>query len=881
MVSFKHKLILVLVAISFGSLTLLSIFNVYSTMRDNEADLQEYRDALYALFDLRIKSQVETAYSLVADVYRQQQAGLLSESEAKKRAADLIRNLRFDGDNYFWIDTVEGINVVLLGRATEGQNRYHDVDPTGKKLIQEIIRNGMKPGGGFSDYYFPKPNQAAAVGKRSYSLLFAPYQWVIGTGNWTDDIEKLLAERAAENRQNLQKNIAINLAISFGCLLASFFTALWIGRKMAAPISEIVARVQEIAAGNFSTPVKISTHDELATLAENINRMRISLAESIEALTQSNEELQANNDEIKALYSQIAATEQDLETQVEELKQKEQALQLSEDRFEFAIEAAENAIFDLDLRTNRYIVPPNWGKNLKIPDVSKLEDYIALVHPDDLASQAGPVGANLNPQQDAYAKEYRIRSLSGDYIWVLARGRVVRDHFGAPLRLIGALTNISDIKNREMEIEHLAYHDHLTGLFNRRGFQKEVNAILSTAVTEKRLIALLDFDDFKLINDVHGQTTGDEILRSFGHYLQASLGKDAIIARQGGDEFLICLPVGANESAVTLLSQMNLAGPPFETEAGSFMIQASGGMAFYPEHGKTLEILLRKADLALNQAKRSGKQQCLRYDDSMQEPVQRRHALIEGLKRALAAQHLSLVFQPIYQLSLTGPKVYGFEALLRWNSPMLGFVSPSEFIPVAEESDSIISIGGWVLREACLFAIAAEHPEHGYPMISVNVSVRQLLHDDFIEMVRTTIQETGLPAVKLQLEITESLLMHDVKTGVQRLGELRQMGIGVSLDDFGTGFSSLTYLQQLPISVLKLDKGFVEGLGAATATNSQFMIHNLIRIAHHFGYHVVAEGVETVEQSAALAEGDCDYYQGYLFSKPLPHEQALLIAQNR
>ena len=881
MVSFKHKLILVLVAISFGSLALLSAYNVYSTMRDNEADLQEYRDALYVLFDLRIKSQVETAHSLVANIYRQQQAGLLSESEAKKRAADLIRNLRFDNDNYFWIDTIEGINVVLLGRATEGQSRYHDVDPTGKKLIQEVIHNGMKPGGGFSDYYFPKPNQTEAVGKRSYSLLFAPYQWVIGTGNWTDDIEKLLAERAAENRQNLHKNIAISLAISFGCLLAAFFTALWIGRKMSAPISQIVASVQEIAAGNFSTPVIINSHDEIANLAENINRMRISLAESIEALTQSNEELQANNDEIKALYSQIAATEQDLETQVEELKQKEQALQLSEDRFEFAIEAAENAIFDLDLQTNRYIVPPNWGKNLKIPDVTKLEDYVALVHPDDLASQAGPVGTNLNPQQDAYAKEYRIRALSGDYIWVLARGRVVRDNSGTPLRLIGALTNISDIKNREMEIEHLAYHDHLTGLFNRRGFQKEVSAILNTAVNEKRLIALLDFDDFKLINDVHGQTTGDEILRAFGHFLQGSLGKDAIIARQGGDEFLLCLPVNASDGVARLLSQLNLSDPLFDTEAGSFMVQVSGGMAFYPEHGKELELLLRKADLALNQAKRSGKQQCLRYDDSMQEPVQRRHALIEGLKRALIDQHLSLVFQPIYHLSPTGPKVYGFEALLRWHSPRLGFVSPAEFIPVAEESDSIISIGGWVLREACLFAIAAKHPEQGYPMISVNVSVRQLLHDNFIEMVQTTIRDTGLPATKLQLEITESLLMHDVKTGVQRLGELRQMGIGVSLDDFGTGFSSLTYLQQLPISVLKLDKGFVEGLGTATAKNSQFMIHNLIRIAHHFGYHVVAEGVETIEQSAALVEGNCDYYQGYLFSKPLPREQALLAAQNR
>ena len=880
MVSFKHKLVLLLVAISFGSLALLSAFHVYATLQDNERDQQEYRRALYELFDIRIKSQVETAHSLVGDIYRQQQAGLLSEAAAKKQAADLVRNLRFDNDNYFWIDTVDGVNVVLLGRATEGKSRLEDVDPTGKKLIREIIQSGLKPGGGFSDYHFPKPNQTEAVGKRSYSLLFEPYGWVIGTGNWTDDIEKLLAAKAREKNEQLRQNIIASLAIGLLCLLLSSLTALALGRKTAAPVHEIVARVQEIAAGNFSNPVQVQSRDELANLADNINRMRLKLADSIEALTQSNEELLANNDEIKALYSQIAATEQDLELQVKELKQKEQALQRSEDRFEFAIEAAENAIFDLDLQTMRYIVPPNWGKNLNIPEVSKLADFAALVHPDDLAGRAGPVAANITPQQDSYAKEYRVRSLSGEYIWVLARGRVVRDDDGKPLRLIGALTNISDIKKREREIEHLAYHDHLTGLLNRRGFQKEAARLLETAANERHLIALLDFDDFKLINDVHGQTTGDEILRKFGQYLRGSLDATAVIARQGGDEFLICLP-DSEMNAAGLLSALCLADQAIDTHSSSFILQLSGGMASYPEHGEMLDVLLRKADLALNQAKRAGKQQCLCYDDSMQEPVQRRHAIVDGLKRALPDQHLGLVFQPIYELSANGPKVHGFEALLRWNSPKLGLVSPAEFIPVAEESDLIVSIGAWVLREACLFAVDAEHPEQGVPTISVNVSVRQLLHDEFIATVRRTLQETGLPAAKLQLEITESLLMHDVKTGVERLHELRKLGVGISLDDFGTGFSSLTYLQQLPISVLKLDKGFVESLGTASEKNPQFMIHNLIQIAHHFGYHVVAEGVETQEQREALSADDCDYYQGYLFSMPLPRDEALAVARNR
>ena len=217
--------------------------------------------------------------------------------------------------------------------------------------------------------------------------------------------------------------------------------------------------------------------------------------------------------------------------------------------------------------------------------------------------------------------------------------------------------------------------------------------------------------------------------------MTTSTSATAVIARQGGDEFLICLP-DSEMNAAGLLAALCLADQAIVTHSSSFMLQLSGGMASYPEHGEMLDVLLRKADLALNQAKRAGKQQCLCYDDSMQEPVQRRHAIVDGLKRALPDQHLGLVFQPIYELSANGPKVHGFEALLRWNSPKLGLVSPAEFIPVAEESDLIVSIGAWVLREACLFAVDAEHPEQGVPTISVNVSVRQLLHDEFIAPTR-------------------------------------------------------------------------------------------------------------------------------------------------
>lgn len=429
---------------------------------------------------------------------------------------------------------------------------------------------------------------------------------------------------------------------------------------------------------------------------------------------------------------------------------------------------------------------------------------------------------------------------------------------------------------REQEIHWQAMHDELTGLLNRRGFTEAVSDIL----LEKRLSAgtliMLNIDDFNLVNDVQGYLAGDCFLCEFAARLESVFGNDTIIARHGGDEFIIFC-IGKNPIDEVKRLTWQLRGNYIVANNQAFSVQLSAGIARYPVDGTSLEQLMQKADVALRHAKRNGKNECLSYEESMQRTIQRRHQIRTGLKNALANQELYLVYQPIYGLNGTG--IMGFEALLRWKSCLLGQVSPGEFIPCAEESGAIITIGEWVINEACRFACQMKDIIGSYASVSVNVSVKQLFSANFVDTVMRIVKTSGLPPGYLNLEVTESILMTNIQVCVQQLQQLRDFGIQISLDDFGTGYSSMTYLQTLPISALKIDKAFVDAIVGPNCGQTVLLIETIIQMAHCLGHKVIAEGVETKEQFAILQELKCDFCQGFLLSKPLAEESVINLPE--
>ena len=307
MTKLKYRLIAAMVATSFACILILSCFSIINTIQKNEQGTKEYRTMLYDQFDRSIKLEVETVHSLVQRVYNQQQKGLLSEADAKKQAADLVRDLRFDNGNYFWIDTAEGVNVVLLGRDVEGKNRLNIVDPNGKKFIQEIIASGLKEGGGFTDFSFPKPNETESLPKRSYSLLFKPYNWVIGTGNWVDHIEKDVQVKVEENKRQVSYDITLTVVIALIALgLASAF-AMYISRKISEPVVQVAEGVKQIAAGDLSiADLQVDSKDEIGQLAYSVNEMKQQLKELIRGIANSSSQVAAASEQLTAGAEQSA-----------------------------------------------------------------------------------------------------------------------------------------------------------------------------------------------------------------------------------------------------------------------------------------------------------------------------------------------------------------------------------------------------------------------------------------------------------------------------------------------------------------------------------------------------------------------------------------------
>jgi len=459
--------------------------------------------------------------------------------------------------------------------------------------------------------------------------------------------------------------------------------------------------------------------------------------------------------------------------------------------------------------------------------------------------------------------------VSGILIFVLISSSLKRLKV-AEGKLYDSCQNLSEAN---MELEHLAYHDQITGVRNRASLIKRVDELVSSNDSMKIAILIADIDNFKYINDTMGHSFGDQVLIKVSSRLEGLVGVGSTVYRLDGDGFVIALEGYEEASLVERLADRVLQGfkTPLDVNGSKLFITISIGISMYPENGDSLDELLKNADIALNKAKETGKDRIVFYDRTMNEAVSERVNIEKHLRAALFNNEFELFYQP--QWDIAQNRVSGLEALIRWKNPELGHVSPLKFINVAEDTHMIIPIGDWVLKSACMYLKGLHRQGHDKLSVSVNISMVQLLQDDFVNKVTEILDYAGLNPEYLELEITESVLMESCDALVGKLKLLKDRGIKIALDDFGKGYSSLNYLKQLPISTLKIDKSFIDTIESDSKHKS--LTNLIVKLGRTMGLSVVAEGVETKEQLDYLTKHKCDKVQGYLFSKPVPEEKVI------
>ena len=449
--------------------------------------------------------------------------------------------------------------------------------------------------------------------------------------------------------------------------------------------------------------------------------------------------------------------------------------------------------------------------------------------------------------------------------------------------VLAIVRDVTERKKADLQIYDLAFYDQLTGLPNRQLFSKELGDVIEVSREQRQEFAVLfvDLDRFKRINDTLGHTMGDELLKAVAARLQSCLrAADRVVqvdkeklgnvrlARLGGDEFVLVLSNVGSEDAVASVAHriLDSLAKPFSCEGHQFVVTPSIGVAIYPQDGETNAELLMNADSAMYKAKSAGRNTYRFFSDTMKVRSLHRLKMEDEIRRAIDKEHFELYYQP--KIEIASGTIAGAEALLRWNHAKRGWISPADFIPVAEETGLILPLGKWVIRAACRQIAAWQRDPLYKTSISVNVSSQQMHSDDLVAIVRDAIADSGASATLLELEFTESLLMRDTEATIEALKSLRDIGVSLSIDDFGTGYSSLSYLKRFPIDTLKIDRSFVKDLHRDA--DDAAICAAILAMARNLDLKVVAEGVELKEQLDYLRRHNCDEMQGYLFSKPLP-----------
>jgi diguanylate cyclase (GGDEF)-like protein len=589
--------------------------------------------------------------------------------------------------------------------------------------------------------------------------------------------------------------------------------------------------------------------------------------------------LKGSYTELEVTHQLLVENEKELNRQFNEIQEQKNKLKISRERYKLAAEGAEFGIWDIDfIQGITYIS----GKGREIVHMDMQESAIDLlgflkenVHPEDRKKVIETFFGHVKKKLDDFEVECRVEGKNEAYEWISIKGRTLFNGNYEVVRMAGSVNNISKAKTSEEKIKRLAFYDVLTGLPNRTYFELMSEEYIHREDIVNFALLLMDIDNFKVINDFFGHSYGDEILVKLVTILKTNLTKEMELFRFGGDEFILLI---SNISREELLRKyvkkiIYQFQKELEFEGLGFLATVSIGVATYPQNGDNVGLLLKRADVALNEVKSKGKNGYELFSDRLDKIVTSRLQLESDLRQAIIKKEFELYYQP--KVITKEKKILGYEALIRWNHKGKKLVSPSSFIPVAEETGLIIKIGEWVIMEA-IDQLKKWHDEgYDYLTIAINLSAKQLKDVNVVKLIESRILETGVDATKIELEITETTALTDINYSKKVLRNLKKLGIKISLDDFGTGYSALNYLTQLPIDTLKIDQSFIKN--SVRNKSRKAIIKSVIKLAHECKMKVVAEGVETKSQFEFLENEQCDIIQGYYFSKPLPNQKAIQL----
>ncbi|WP_218093962.1 bifunctional diguanylate cyclase/phosphodiesterase [Paenibacillus solanacearum] len=550
-------------------------------------------------------------------------------------------------------------------------------------------------------------------------------------------------------------------------------------------------------------------------------------------------------------------------------KRMEEDLRKSEEKYRVITENSSDLISIIDLEGRFRYVSPSHASLLGYA-LSEFESrpMSQWLHEEDRAAVSCAIHDQLAATKSSTLLEFRLRAMNGTYYWMEAKINPIVNQSGEFSSLSLVMRDITERKRAEQRIHHLAYHDTLTDLPNRRLFMERLRKEVHQAKRSQSQLAVifLDLDRFKNINDSLGHEAGDLILIEAAHRIRGCIRSNDMVARLGGDEFILLLTSVSDAAEAEGISRSIQASlqEPFELGRQQCAISCSMGIALFPSDGRDPNELLKRADMALYDVKNHGRNGFSFFHAEMEERSLERILLENELKKAIEREQFRIDYQP--KLHLSTGQLIGMEALVRWDHPELGRIAPNKFIPIAEDTGLILPLGEWVLRHGC--EQNKKWQDQGYPplKLSVNLSARQFFQAGLVDRVKQILEETGLDSRWLELEVTESIFA-DIDLAAAIIEEINKLGVHTSIDDFGTGYSSFSYIKHLPVDTLKIDASFIRDIHHNK--ESQAIVKAILTIAETLHLNVIAEGVENEEQLAVLNEEGCSQGQGFLFSKPL------------